>query len=75
MHSKFDFASDVAVVCCNVTDGQRRNLPNAQTTVNGQYKAKTITLNVTSRLDDTKDATDSDSFSTDACPMTRSFAE
>ena len=48
MRSKFDFASDVAVLCCNIGDGQRGNLPDAQTTVNGQHEGKTIALSVTS---------------------------
>ena len=58
MHSKLNFASDVAVPCCNIGNGQRGNLPDAQTTANGQHEAKTIALSVTSGFDDAKHVAD-----------------
>ena len=54
MRAKFDFAADITIRGRNVSDRQRCDLTDAQTRVNREREAKTISLGVTSGFKDSK---------------------
>jgi hypothetical protein len=46
MSAECYLSANVTIHGPNVADGQRCNLPDAQTAINGQHKAKTISFGV-----------------------------